>query len=71
MLDIIGCKYCGKSTIPFDTVSVNISFDKSKYCQSCARVETSKQHHFFCSMPCFFYFMEDVRKGEKKLEWKD
>lgn len=70
MLQEIGCEYCGKSTIPFDTVSVNLTFDKSKYCNSCARIETSKQHHFFCSTECFFLYMEDVRDGKKELKWK-
>ena len=71
MIEIIRCESCGGSSIPFDTVSVDVTLSKSKFCKSCYRTDTEKQHHFFCSLICFYDYMNKAVVGETELKWKE
>jgi hypothetical protein len=70
-MEVIHCKNCGGSTIPFDTVSVNVTLNKSSWCKCCYRSNTEEQNHFFCSEQCFHAFMLSVVNGEKDIKWRD
>ena len=71
MMEIIKCESCGGDTIPMGGVSVNVILNKSKFCNHCYRTDTEKQHHFFCSLICFYDFMNKVVVGETELKWKE
>lgn len=70
MMEVIHCKNCGGSTIPFGVVSVNVTLSKSQWCQSCYHTDTEKQDYFFCSEQCFHAFMLLVVNGEKEIKWQ-
>ena len=71
MIQVVYCETCGGSSIPFDTVSVNVTLSKSKFCNHCYRTDTEQQHHFFCSLVCFYDFMNKAVVGETELKWKE
>ena len=71
MIQIIHCESCGGDIIPLDSVSVDLFLNKSKFCNHCYRTETEKQHHFFCSLMCFYDFMNKAVTGETELKWKE
>ena len=73
MLQIIGCKKCGKSDIGFNKTYVNIDFKKSIYCDKCRKVETKIETNFFCSVNCFREYFEllTLEELECKREYNE
>ena len=70
MMQIVKCETCGGDTIPLGGVSVDVTLNKSKFCEHCYETNTEKQHHFFCSLTCFHDFMLKIINGEVELKWK-
>jgi hypothetical protein len=68
MMQIIECKNCGKEGIPFGSISVNITLNKSKFCDHCYRSNQETQSYFFCSINCFYQFIES---NNGQIKWKD
>ncbi len=57
-MQIIKCKYCGKSNIEFGETSVTINFNKTiRCCKSCNNTNTETHNEFFCSTKCFRNYM--------------
>lgn len=71
MMQLIKCKECGKSTIPLDSISVNIELSKSSCCDKCNETHTEKQYHFFCSISCFMTHMKIVLSKNEELQWRE
>ena len=59
MMQIIRCRNCNESSVPFGQVSVNVVFSKSvRCCESCNSTRESKIPVFFCSPQCVEEFLE-------------
>ena len=71
MMQVINCKQCGNSSLPFGNVSVSLDLVKSNYCEHCRKSETQKQYYFFCSIGCLVEYMKQVLDGNKELKWKE
>jgi hypothetical protein len=68
MVTILGCKYCGKEQIPFDSISANITLSKATWCSVCRIVTNKKEDYNFCSVQCLIGF---VRQMPEDLKFKD
>lgn len=68
-MQIISCDECGQSSIPLDSVSVDVNLNKSHFCDKCYRSHTEKTHYFFCSLACFLEYCWKVTREEKTFEF--
>ena len=71
MIQVVCCESCGGDTTPMNGVSVDVTLSKSKFCNHCYRMDTEKQSHHFCSLICFYDFMNKAVVGETELKWKE
>jgi hypothetical protein len=71
MMQVIRCETCGGDTIPLGGISVDLTLNKSEFCNHCYRTKTDKQEHFFCSLLCFHEYMLKLVNGETELKWKE
>jgi len=62
MMQITGCKQCGKENISFNTWSVTINYNLSRRCEFCKETKTETISYFFCSKKCFEdYYINNVK----------
>ena len=69
MVQLVKCKNCDKTTIPFGEVAVSIILQKTEWCQGCSNSNTEEQSHYFCSEGCFREYMAKVLNGKEVLTW--
>jgi hypothetical protein len=65
-MEIVYCKNCGGSSIPFNGTYVNVELRGSKWCEHCQNSKDQSQHHFFCSVKCFNEYMKN-----NDIEWEE
>ena len=63
MIQTVQCKTCRKEClIPLGKINISLSFEKSKACDKCYKIETDSVQFFFCSVECFQVYAENFAK---------
>jgi hypothetical protein len=60
MIQVIGCTNCGDSHIELNSIYVDITFNKSSWCEHCGENKTQQQTYFFCSEKCFYNYISKI-----------
>jgi len=68
MIQIVKCKNCSGTSIPIGSISVNVVLTKGSYCEHCHESKHKSQNYFFCSVKCFYEFVDNTYKC---ISWKE
>ena len=72
MVQVIGCKQCGKEGVDFNTWSVTVNYNLHKYCDHCNRTDTETISEFFCCKKCFEdYYINNIKLNKEEMEIKN
>ncbi len=59
MIKMISCTNCHISSSPLESVTVNLTLQKSKFCDHCRHHDEQKHNLFFCSPKCMLTWLKE------------
>ena len=74
MMQGIGCKNCGNPNLGLENVWVNVTLSKATACNHCHQSHTENQDYLFCSLKCFYEYLEKYTCGADhnfEIKWEE
>ncbi len=67
MMQVIGCKQCGKASLEFKHWYYEVNAKMPVHCEFCRHTHTEVISYHFCSKKCFEeYYIHDKQKAAQK-----